>query len=92
MPSAPPVDFEERVKRPNGVSGSDYPYAIKAADLMRNFVFATLEVDESLIIIQPGPGGHNQRRLKIPKVPQGETFVLGAVGGELQWIETEACE
>jgi hypothetical protein len=65
MPSNPPVDFEERVKRPSGANNADYPYAIKAADLMRNFVFATLDMDEPLFQEQVGIGGHSQRRLKI---------------------------
>jgi hypothetical protein len=36
--------------------------------------------------------GHVQRRLKIPSPPSGGTHVLGVVGGDIQWIETEACD
>jgi hypothetical protein len=92
MAANPPVDFEERVKRPPGTIGSDYPYAIKARDLMQNFVYATLDADASLIEETTGMGGHKQRKLKIPAVPGGGTFVLGAKDGEMQWIETEDCD
>jgi hypothetical protein len=64
---------------------------LSAADLMRNFVMAALDADASLIEQTTGQGGHPQRKLKIPAVPSGGTFVLGAVGGALQWIATEEC-
>jgi hypothetical protein len=86
-----PVDFEERVKRPKSNNGGDYPYAIKARDLMQNFVYAAINVDETLIEDTTGQGGHRQRRLKIPAVPSTGTYVLGAVGGTIQWIATEEC-
>lgn len=91
MPSNPPVDFEEKVRLPKGQTNADYPYALKATDLMKNFVFATLDMDESLYQEQSGTGGHRQRRLKIPAVPGGGTHVLGVVSGTIQWIETEDC-
>lgn len=91
MPSNPPVDFEERAKRPRGTTSADYPYAIKARDLQQNFVYATLAIDETLVEEQPGPGGHNQRRLKIPSVPQSGIFVLAAVNGEPVWLATQDC-
>jgi hypothetical protein len=86
-----PVDFEERVKRPKSNNGGDYPYAIKARDLMQNFVYAAIDVDETLIEDTTGQGGHRQRRLKIPAVPSTGTHVLGAVDGTIQWIATEEC-
>jgi hypothetical protein len=117
MPTNLPIDFEERVKRPKGETNADYPYAIKAYDLMQNFVYAALDADESLIEEAAGQGGHKQRRLKIPALPGesdpvqltatgGElswqsgipeppgsgTFVLGSIGGQIQWIATEECE
>jgi hypothetical protein len=58
---------------------------------MRNFVFAALDVDESLIETTTGQGGHTARRLRIPAVPTSGTHVLGAIGGSLQWIATEEC-
>jgi hypothetical protein len=91
MPADPPINFESLAKSGGNSSTGGYPYQIKAADLMRNFVFATLDVDESLIDQTPGQGGHTQRKLKIPTVPVGGTHVLGAVDGTLQWIATEEC-
>jgi hypothetical protein len=92
MPTRHPINFEEKAALPRGNNGGDYPYAIKAEHLMKNFVYAALDVDETLIETKAGEKGHSQRRLKIPRVPGGGTFVLGAVGGEIQWIETEACD
>jgi hypothetical protein len=65
MPANPPIDFEERVKRAPGKVGSDYPYSIKATDLMENFVFATLDIAKGVYEETSGAGGHRQRRLKI---------------------------
>jgi hypothetical protein len=112
-----PIDFEKLVREPKGKTASDYPYALKAEDLMKNFVFAGLDADETLIEETTGKGGHKARKLKIPEVPSGDdlvqltaeggelswtsgipaaptsgTYVLGAVNGELTWIETEACD
>ena len=92
MPSNPPVDFQALAQGPTGQTNADYPYSIKATDLMKNFVFATLDADASLIEEVTGMQGHTQRRLKIPALPGSGTFVLGSVGGTMQWIETEACE
>jgi len=81
-----PVDFEERVKRSKGKTTSDYPYAIKAEDLMRNFVYGALDVDESLIEETNGQGGHKARKLAIPAIPEsaipatdssGWQFIMG---------------
>jgi hypothetical protein len=92
MPTTHPINFEEKVALPRGSTNRDYPYAIKAQDLMKNFVYAALDVDETLVETRAGEKGYSQRRLRIPRVPGGGTFVLGAVGGEIQWIETESCE
>lgn len=92
MPSNPPVDFQAIAQGATGSTNKDYPYAIKATDLMKNFVFATLIMEESLYEEVTGMQGHSQRRLKIPAVPGGGTYVLGAIDGEMQWIETEECE
>ena len=86
-----PVDFESKARGAKSTSGGGYPVQISANDLMRNFVFAALEADESLIEQVSGTGGHTQRRLKIPAVPTSGTHVLGAVDGALTWIETEEC-
>jgi hypothetical protein len=112
MPSNPPVDFQQLAQGARGQSGSDYPYAIKATDLMKDFVFATLDIAEGVYEETTGMQGHRQRRLKIDagteanqiyiwngdKIttigapPASGTHVLGAMGGTIQWIETEACE
>jgi hypothetical protein len=92
MPFDPPVNFQELAQGARGQSGSDYPYAIKATDLMKNFVFATLFIEDGLTEQKAGMNGHVQRRLKIPSPPGSGTHVLGVVGGDIQWIETEACE
>jgi hypothetical protein len=84
-----PVDFEKLTGKTPTPGG--YPYQLKAADLQRNFVYAALDADASLIENTTGPGGHTQRRLKIPAVPGSGTHVLGTVDGTLQWIATEEC-
>jgi hypothetical protein len=86
-----PVDFESKARGTKSASGGGYPVQISAGDLMRNFVYAALDADASLIETTTGTGGHPARKLKIPAVPGGGTFVLGAVGGALQWIATEEC-
>jgi hypothetical protein len=86
-----PVDFETLARGAKNASGGGYPVQISAGDLMRNFVYASLDADESLIEQTTGQGGHPARRLKIPTVPGSGTHVLGAVGGVLQWIATEEC-
>ena len=85
------MDFEARAKSAKNASGGGYPVQISAADLQKNFVYAALDADPSLIEVTTGQGGHQQRRLKIPAVPTQGTYVLGAVDGTLQWIATEEC-
>jgi hypothetical protein len=81
-----PIDFEELVRQPKGETASDYPYALKAEDLMRNFVFAGLDADETLIEETTGKGGHKARKLAIPPVPSGgDPVQLTAEGGSLSW-------
>jgi len=92
MAAEPPVDFQALAQGARGQSGNDYPYSIKATDLMKNFVYATIDVADGLIEEVGGIQGHAQRRLKIPSPPGSGTHVLGVVGGDIQWIETEACE
>ena len=86
MAADPPVDFEERAKRPKGATNADYPYAISSRDLMQNFVYATLDADPSLIEETSGMGGHKQRKLKIPELPGGgDPLQLTATGSDLSW-------
>ena len=86
-----PVDFEALARAAKNASGGGYPVQISAADLMRNFNFAALDADPSLIETTTGQGGHTARRLKIPAAPSSGTHVLGAVDGVLTWIATEEC-
>lgn len=91
MPANPPVDFQAVAKGATGTTNKDYPYAIKATDLMKDFVFATLDIEEGVYEETTGLQGHRQRRLKIPSPPSSGTHVLGAVDGSFQWIATEEC-
>lgn len=91
MSSTPPVSFQTLAQTAGNPAAGGYPYQIRASDLDKNFVFATLDVDPSLIDTISGAGGHPQRKLKIPAVPGSGTHVLGVVGGALQWIATEEC-
>jgi hypothetical protein len=86
-----PVDFEAKARGAKPPNGAGYPVQISAADLMRNFVYASLDADASLIDTTTGQGGHLARKLKIPAAPASGTHVLGSVDGELQWIATEEC-
>ena len=83
MPSNPPVNFEEKARLPKGKTNADYPYAIKAVDLMKNFVFATLNMDQELYVEQAGANGHLQRTLKtldIDVCANGQPGKLRVVG------------
>ncbi len=89
-----PVDFEAKARSAKSASGGGYPVQLSAADLMKNFVYAALDADPSLIETTTGQGGHQARRLKIPVIPDAPTtgtYVLGSVDGALQWIATEEC-
>jgi len=63
--STPPVSFQTLAQTAGNPAAGGYPYQLKASDLDKNFVFATLDVDDSLIESITGAGGHPQRRLKI---------------------------
>jgi hypothetical protein len=84
-----PVDFQALAQGARGQNASDYPYAIKATDLMKNFVYASLDADQTLIEESVGQGGHKSRKLKIPAVPSEGTRSLTATGGLLSWDEVE---
>ena len=81
-----PVDFEAKARGAKQASGGGYPVQISAADLMKNFAYAALDADPSLIEQTTGQGGHQARRLKIPAVPDGaDPLALTASGGVLSW-------
>ena len=111
MPANPPVDFQQLAQGATGATNADYPYSIKARDLMKDFVFATLDLEEGIYTNQTGLQGHPQRRLSLKpgttagqlaqwdgtawgplQAPGAGTYVLGSVGGTIQWIATEECE
>lgn len=86
-----PVNFEALAKTAKNPASGGYPYSLKGSDLDKNFFYAALDVDPSLVEKTSGPGGHVGRRLRIPAVPGSGTHVLGAVNGSLEWIATEEC-
>jgi hypothetical protein len=89
--NTPPLSFASLAQTaPNPASGG-YPYRIRGTDLDKNFVFATLQIDPTLVQSAIGAGGHQTRKLKIPAVPSTGTHVLGAKDGTLQWLPTEEC-
>jgi hypothetical protein len=88
MPSDPPVDFQALAQGATGQTNADYPYSIKATDLMKDFVFATLDIAEGVYEETAGLQGHRQRRLKIPTPPETSiTSSLQSVGGIFSWGE-----
>ena len=90
MPADPPIDFEALAKSAGNAKSGGYPYQIKAADLMKNFVHC-LNADDSWVESKTGKGGHTSRILKFPKLPESGKYVLGAIDGALKWIETGEC-
>jgi len=79
-----PVDFQTVAK------GGDQLKPLSSSDLMRNFAWAKLQADPTLVD-QVSSMGFTGFKLKIPPVPSGGTYVLGAVDGGLTWIATEEC-
>lgn len=96
MPANLPIDFEEKLRDAKAL-GNGYPYSIKAEDLMKNFVFAAVDVETeagssglSLEVEQvAGDNGHPGRRIKISTssgyfgLPEGVTH-----GDMLYWDAT----
>jgi hypothetical protein len=60
-----PVNFEALAKSGGNPASGGYPYQIRGADLMSDFVHAALDVDDDLVEETTGQGGHPQRKLKI---------------------------
>ena len=79
-----PVDFQTVVK------GGKSTSPISSSDLMRNFAWAKLVVDSSLVETTTVMG-FSAHKFKMPALPQSGTFVLGSVNGTMQWIATEEC-
>jgi hypothetical protein len=86
MTNDPPVSFDEKLKTPPSSSGGGYPVQIKADDLDKNFVFATLIVSENWINEKTGAGGHKQRELKLPaSIDAPSLFIFQ--NGDPAWLE-----
>lgn len=86
-----PINFNVKVKMSAGAGGAGYPYRISASDLMANFNYSALDVDDSWIEdtrTSFGPG----RKIKLPALPYSGTHTLGCVSGDLQWIVNEEIE
>ncbi len=85
-----PIKFEEKTKLPPTAGGTGYPYRISATDLDKNFAYAALDAEDGWIE-EVSVGSHSGRKLKLPPLTSGGTYVLGCVDGNIQWIATEAC-
>lgn len=78
-----PIDFEAKLKDPKAIAGG-YPYAIKAEDLMRDFVDAKLLVDQSVHssglqleeIAVMGENGYPARKIRLNPASGGATSSL----------------
>ena len=89
-----PVDFEALAKGGGTSSLGGYPYQLNSKDLMKNFVFASIQVDAQYLESTTGMNGYEARKLKmfsLPASPESGTYVLGSVNGALTWIATEEC-
>ena len=85
-----PIDFDQKAKLPPSANGTGYPYRISASDLMSNFTYAALIVEDDWFETESS-GNYLGRKLKLPQLPTSGTHVLGCVDGEIKWIETEEC-
>lgn len=79
-----PVDFQTVVK--DGKSTSP----ISASDLMKNFAWSKLVLDDSLFDTTTVMG-FSAHKFKMPALPESGTYVLGSVDGEMKWLSTEEC-
>jgi hypothetical protein len=85
MSDDPPINFDDLVKASKKSTSEGYPYQLSSKDLMRNFVFATLQVDPDYIEAAQGLGGYPARKLKFPPIPS-EQSVLIAIDGSPTWL------
>jgi hypothetical protein len=84
-----PIDFEEKVKL--GADPNGYPYRISARDLMADFSYAALDVEDDWVE-KISVGSHGGRKIKLPALPKGGgVYLLGCVNGKIDWIEAETC-
>lgn len=75
-----PVDFQAVAK------GGDQKKPISSSDLMRNFAWAKLQADPTLVdeVSSMGFAGF---KLKIPAINNSGNRVLASTGGALSWKE-----
>jgi len=74
-----PVNFSTKLKEAKAPDGKGYPFAIKAEDLMKDFVYASLIVDETphasgLYLHELktfGEDGHTAREIRIEGTVNG---------------------
>lgn len=90
MSDDPPVDFEALAKEPVK-NGGGSPLQISSSSLMKNFVFATLIIEDGWALDATGKNGHATRKLLLPTPNTSGTYVLGTVDGQIVWIATESC-
>ena len=96
--SQPPVIFSQ--KAATSPKGSGYPIQISAADLDKNFTYATLDIPEEVqgrpqpfsVDTVTGPGGHSQRRLVFRPPAPSQDAVFSVSGGSLAWIQAPGGE
>jgi hypothetical protein len=86
-----PIKFHDKATQPPSANGTGYPHRISANDLDRNFAYAALDAGEGWTE-SVSVGNHEGRKLKLPELPSGGTYVLGCVDGTVKWIETESCD
>ena len=90
----PPVSFTEKAKA--SANGGGYPVQISAADLDRNFTYATTDFpkyddggnEQPWIVTEiVGPSGHTQRQLVLnPAAPSGGSSFFCVQDGTLTWL------
>ena len=96
--SQPPVIFSQ--KAATSPKGGGYPIQISAADLDKNFTYATLDIPEEVqgrpqpfsVDNVTGPGGHSQRRLVFRPPAPSQDAVFSVSGGSLAWIQAPGGE
>lgn len=79
-----PVDFRDQITAGKSTA------PISAANLMQNFAWAKLVVADEYLE-DTTQAGFSAKRLKLPPIPSGGTYVLGAISGGLTWLSTEEC-
>tara|TARA_R110000868_G_scaffold106895_6_gene292813 strand:+ start:2839 stop:3207 length:369 start_codon:yes stop_codon:yes gene_type:complete len=98
-----PVNFSTKLKEAKAIDGKGYPYAIKAEDLMKNLVWAALDVDETVhssglqlgIAAGFGEDGHTKRIIYLSgtvsglPTPASEGDIARYEGGEWVNVSTE---